>query len=471
MLDSIITFSFQFMKWSIKNASGFSPHGLLKICLIFALLLTTLMAVISDDNRHPDEFWHFAAAKYYTNHFLPPEIGDSSVRDSYSVFGVSYLNYHWAEYFLAGKFALLISPVIKNELLAVRLFNVFLFLWLIVLFAYRAAEDNQEFIIPCFLLVTPQVWYVFSYVNNDAFALFVSLLAAYQIAYEKSFLNEFLQAETLGEKLRGGILFGVLIGLLLIAKSNYFAFLIFAGLWLLFKFPLNLNSFKKYLFIGLVAVLVLTFRCGLDFYVNGETNFVGFSYVNKYFGNLENKGKLLTYQEEVAEYRFKPSTLETDLMNSSPDLALKAKGVPFKDVFTKWGWHEISFKSSIGVYGYMTIFAAPNFYRLAGFVYLAFGLYLIVAIFLSKRRENIVQLVIFGLTFGLTAFISAYLSWTYAFQAQGRYLFPIIGMVGLLVHANRRHLHNFAVHAFIISAFLLSVYSFIFVGLARINVN
>ncbi len=122
------------MKFSFAKIPHFTPHTILKFCLIIALVLVATMAFNSEYNRHPDEIHHYLAAKYYTSHFTPPEIGDPSVKDSYSVYGVSYLNYHWVEYFLAGKFAALVSPIVGDELVAVRSFNVFLFLVLIVLF-------------------------------------------------------------------------------------------------------------------------------------------------------------------------------------------------------------------------------------------------------------------------------------------------------------------------------------------------
>ncbi|MBI1997204.1 MAG: hypothetical protein HYS66_12140, partial [Deltaproteobacteria bacterium] len=126
---------------------------------------SAIMALTSGYNRHPDEYMHFEAAKYYIHHFFPPEIGDPSVANSYSYWGVSYLNYFWIEYFLAGKFAFLLSPFVSNELIAVRFFNVFLFFSLAVFFLYRSKADNDELIVPCFLLITPQVWYIFSYTN------------------------------------------------------------------------------------------------------------------------------------------------------------------------------------------------------------------------------------------------------------------------------------------------------------------
>ncbi len=457
------------MKWTILSEKGFVPHSALKILLIVAIVLSAIMAATSNFDRHPDEVHHLAAAKYYTNHFFPPEIGDPAVRDSYSVFGVSYLNYHWAEYFFAGKFMLLVSPIIQNPLNAARFFAVCLFAVLACWFIYRSKNDNSEFIIPCFLLITPQVWYVFGYVNNDAFALFVSIIAAYQIACPKSLLNQFLGTDAFSTKISGGALFGILCGLLLIVKPNYWTFLIFIALWLLYVFPFNARILKKFAFMIFIAVSVLTFRVGLDFYVNGETNFAGFSYLNKFFGNLETRGKLLAYQEEIAEYSRRTSTLENDLMNADKDLRLRDRGLSLTALFTEKKWHVFSFKSFIGVYGYMDIWAYGIYYQTMLLLYLLFILYGLFSVIRSKDKKSIVQLGIVSIGCFLTVFVSVMLSWLYAFQPQGRYLFPVIGMIGLFVYANRRHLNNLIVHFFIAVAFLLSIYSFIFWGLGMIN--
>jgi hypothetical protein len=457
------------MKWTISSENGFTPHSILKFFLIAAIILSALMALTSEFNHHPDEVHHLAAAEYYTNHFFPPEIGDPKVRDSYSGFGVSYLNYHWAEYFFAGKFMFLISPVVQNPLIAARFFNVFLFLILAIFFIYRSKKDKREFIIPCFLLITPQVWYVFSYINNDAFALFVSLIAAYQIAYPKSLLNKFLLAETFSANLSGGVWFGVLAGLLLVVKPNYWTFFIFIALWFLLEFPFNTRILRKFAFMLLIAVAILTFRVGLDFYVNGETNFAGISYVNKFFGNLETKGKLLAYQEEIAQYDCKPSTLEKDLMHSHKDLKLKDKGLSLIGLFTEKQWHKSSFNSFVGAYGNMNIWASGRYYAPMLILYIAFLLYVAFSVIRSKKAKSIKQLAITFFACFLTVFISVMFSWIYAFQSQGRYLFPVIGMVGLFIYANRQHLNNLIVHLFIIVTFLFSIYSFIFWGLKMIN--
>lgn len=450
---------------------SFSPSLCLKLSLGAAVLLSLTMALWSDFDRHPDEIHHFEAAKYYTNHFLPPEIGDPAVRASYSVYGVSYLNYHWVEYFAVGKFMLLLSPVLRDQLTAARLFSVFLFFGLAAFFTYRARSDEYALILSCVLLVSPQIWYVFSYVNNDAFALFVSMVAAYQLGYPTSRLNDFLQSDSFGAKISGGVLVGLLAGLLLIVKPNYWAFLVFAALWLVFSYPLRMNVMKKFAFISLIAIAVLTFRVGLDLYVNGETNYAGASYVSKFFGNLENQGKLLAYQESVAEYPFRPSTVENDLANTHPDLNLRKKGVSFSEMLFEKGWLRLSSQSFFGVYGYMNIYAKSWLYAFFFMLTFVFGAYLFYAVIKSRDRKSLAQLAITALGIFLTVFVSMTLSWVYAFQPQGRYLFPALAMCGLFVYANRRHFDVRVVNLYVAAMFLLSVFSFVAWGLRRINLE
>lgn len=438
------------------------------------------MSLTSDYNRHPDEIHHFEATRYYVDHFLPPVIGDPAVRDSYSVWGVSYLNYHWLEYFLAGKFTLLTSPLFGSELIAARFFNVLLFALVSLFFLFKSRDDEDVLLIPSLLIVTPQIWYVFSYVNNDAFPLAVSFLLAYQAAHPKSALREFLDSEGSSALGRAAFGTGALIGFVLISKTNYYAFLIFLALFLLYKTPvatvpdrgpvINFVRMKKYALIGCVAVSVLGFRCALDFYVNGETNFVAMSYVNYIAGNFEKKeSRLMRYQEEIAEPPYKPSTIEHDLGSTYPLLRLKDKGVSYPDIFRKYGWHSESFKSFVGVYGYMTIYGPKAYYVAMGLLYAALAFYLVGIVLLRRQRDHLIEATLLIIGASLCLFVSSYLSWSYAFQAQGRYLFPMLPMIAIFVYCLRELISKRVFAALVIACFLLSAYSFIFVGVLRVN--
>jgi len=451
-----------------RDTSGFKPHSVLRILVVVSFLLILTMACVSRFDRHPDEIHHFLAAKYYTSHFAPPEIGDPSVRDSYSVWGLSYLNYQWIEYFLAGKFMVAVSPVVDDPVLAARLFNGFLFFGLALWLITRAREHPEGLVLACFLIISPQIWYIFSYVNSDGFALFISLLLAFQIASPGSLTNKFLTAESF--KWAPGTLFGTLIGLLLIAKTNYWAFLVFVAIWLASAFPVNRTTLRRFAFAGVIALSVLAFRVALDFYSSGETNFAGAAYLTYISGNFEkDQNRLLAYQEEIAETPFKPSTIDNDLGNTYPGLKLRAKGVTFVQMFTEMRWLQISFESFTGVYGYMDTVSPKLYSRVMALIYLGFGLFLAGSAIFSRDRKSLVQLAALVFSCLLTIFVSAFVSWNYAFQPQGRYLFPIIPMIGIFVCANRRHLNGLAVHIFVFGAFLLSVYSFVFVGLREVN--
>jgi hypothetical protein len=116
----------------------------------------------------------------------------------------------------------------------------------------------------------------------------------------------------------------------------------------------------------------------------------------------------------------------------------------------------------------MDVWAGGTYYHVMLALYLAFGLYAIVSIIRTRERKAMVQLAIVLVCSFLTVLVSVLLSWIYAFQPQGRYLFPMIGMLAILVYSNRAHLNNLIVHAFIVGSFLLSVYSFIFWGIKNL---
>ena len=63
---------------------------------------------------------------------------------------------------------------------------------------------------------------------------------------------------------------------------------------------------------------------------------------------------------------------------------------------------------------------------------------------------------------------SLYHSWTADFQAQGRYLFPIAGMISLLLGQNREVFNNRWLSLLTMVMFFLSLYSFTAIALLEI---
>jgi hypothetical protein len=59
-------------------------------------------------------------------------------------------------------------------------------------------------------------------------------------------------------------------------------------------------------------------------------------------------------------------------------------------------------------------------------------------------------------------------AWTKDFQAQGRYLFPLVPMLGLFLFAVQRFLNRFFLNCCVLTLFGLSIYSFTAFGLTYI---
>src|SRR5262249_50758563 len=160
-------------------------------------------------NAHPDEWVHVAAAQYYVDHWIRSPIGSPDLEPAVTKdFGHSYLFELDMVYFVAGK---LTESIRLDSYFRLRLFNVALYAILIftALFYYQEAPA-----LALVLGISPQIWYVFSYFNGDAFPLFISLLAAL-------LLVRIVRREGGGLTRSRAVILGLLCGMLAISKTNY----------------------------------------------------------------------------------------------------------------------------------------------------------------------------------------------------------------------------------------------------------
>ena len=426
----------------------------------FALALVLAMAAVSYDGGNPDEQAHQQCAAFYADRWLPTAVDDEAVLKTISGFGVSYLFRMEIAYFLAGKMAVLLSNLVKEAYLSLRLFNVLLFGFL-VLMAIRRKQGPLLFVLA--LVATPQVWYVFSYFNGDAFALFIALLISAQLMYSDSLSGQFFNSPGLGVRLSGGIWLGVLIGLLLLSKINYYVYLAFIGLlvsWRLFfesvpdpegragGWPVQM---KKGILVATIALCVYLPPTLYDQYING-------------FQKNEKIGRVV---EEKALYEFKPSTLEKEPTKSYRGLALRGKGQSFRAIFLEQDeWRKWSYQSFFGVYGYFLYYSKSAYY-IAVSVLLA-GVFLFVVFYMAyhslpwKDLFVLMMVLLFSL---LVVGQSMHFSWTADYEPQGRYLFPIIPMVMVGVARLPEIIRRRLIPCVSLCYFLLSVSSFVFSAL------
>ncbi len=417
--------------------------------LLFVLSLILIMAFVSTNYSHPDERVHFKAAEYYFDYWMPPAIGDKRVEGTYSAYGVSRLYSLTPLYLLAGKIANLLNFVINNRIICVRLFDVMLFMIIGALVLSRA-EMNY---VSIFVFISPQIWYIFSYINDDAFPLFISFLLFYQIAFKRSIFNEFINSKEHVKSLYGAIWFGILLGILLISKKNYYSIWAFICAYLFLDMIFSMH--KKHLLLKYCIVVIISVLI-----------FSGRMYYNQMINDFDipSKTKIL---EKYKREQFKS--------NAAPEKKyyayhLKEKGVKFTELITswKWNWHTRTFDSFVGNYGYLNIYSKAAFYKIYLLAYISFIITLIFVTFKHfPIRERLLSLLVLSLSI-LLILASLYHSWVVDFQAQGRYLFPIVIMFCFLFDRIKGKIGTRILNYYTIIFFCLSSYSFVITALGRI---
>ena len=418
---------------------------------VIATALILAMALCSKFNAHPDEYLHFETARYFAAHWLPPALNDPAIARTFSHYGYSYMRDLDASYFLMGKFIASFPAWLGSQEMAARLFNVLLFVLLSAYVAVRLGKSLAPFI----LLVSPQVWYVYSYVNGDAWALAIAMLIVVQLADQKSALQHYLRTERWSDRFPAGLGFALLLALLIMAKRNYYLFFPFIALvagWsaLGATHPNTLAGYaKKWAVIAvLTAALYFPLRIGHEA-LNG----------------FEMPRLQLEQAEKYAAPHFKPSEIAAG--RGAGRLVLRKRGVTFSELLTQRGWLGASFQSFCGVYKWMTLKDSDYYYFLMGILYASLVALLLVRIVKISWKDAIFAAAFFGIALSVIL-VSAYHSWTADYQPQGRYLFPILPMFAFLFYYYRERLRSPAFYLLFICLFACSVYSFIFTGLRNI---
>ncbi len=374
--------------------------------LALSAVLVVLMAVRSPGNAHPDEALHFAAAEYFRKHWLPPSVGAPGTESSYSGYGFSYLNEADIVYLAFGKAAAVAGVFGIARGLAMRWLQVMLYFGLVAWMMFRARRFTPAL---GFLLLTPQVWYVFSYLNGDAlpFALLTVLLV--ELGWPDSSVRRFVKG-TRARPTPGVFVVGALLGLLALSKLNYLVSFVFLG-WAILWLRSEVRHWGRIALLAAIAAVIALPWVAYHGWVN----------------DWETGTRVADYSEQVAAPEMKPSA------QASPDSfrfrALRTKGVSLWDVLVTLDWVRLSFRSFCGLYGWMTVAADPWVYRAFGGLY---AVLLAILVFPSLRGGSPGArslLVGFMVCATLVFAQSAYRSWVYDFQGQGRYLFPILPML------------------------------------------
>ncbi len=432
-------------------AKALVKNALLGLVAAAILAAMSAMALQSRLNAHPDELDHVNAGRFFIQYWDFPALDDPRLAHTFSNYGVTYLQQLDVVYFFAGKFARLVLPLAGQDYIALRFFNIFLYAVLMALL-FRLPDDKKLAFLPLF--ISPQLWYIFSYFNGDAFPLFLSFLMVYLVARSDP---PVAVAPPLGRDpgLRRLLGLGAALGFVCISKQNYYVlaafFLAFLGVCGLAVGNLKAAAKNAAIVFSLAAVLFAA-RYGYNIYVNRTVR----------------PEAPTQYAEQFAQKDYKPSAQEAGTQFWG--LRMREQGLTYPQLFTIWTWHIWTFRTSFGVYDYMKIYAPFVYYRYIGYLLWSLMGVLALSICLKGGPSGMLAVATFLAFACLTIFQSTWHSWVHDFQAQGRYLFPIAAMGGMTLArfakaANRSLPLSLPLAAGMLA---LSFYSFIWVGLANI---
>jgi hypothetical protein len=369
--------------------------------IVCALILS--LALTSAFNAHPDEVWHTAATSYFLFDHYPATHPTTQSAESLSFYGSSYLATGDICYPIVARWTSLLSTFTDlpfDQLQLDRLLSVTSFA---VLIWFLSRRPNQGMLVS--FLVTPQLWYIFSYANNDWFGVVV---ATCLILFLNSSRLNFHRFAITGSVISLIRLFpmAILLILLYFSKPNYWVCAILClyepAIRLLRK---NSGWSSRLRTVGFCVGLALLS--------------VGSVFLKNSFAHETIRRAGLSVSPPAD--RGAAESIELGKRKTQTE-KLFERHISLWNMLTKRQWIWLSCRSFFGDFGWMRFHLSLTYY------YFAIGAFaaLVTSALISCRIEpNFRPVVLFvSLIFAVNTGSAIAYSWLFDLQPQGRYLFP-----------------------------------------------
>lgn len=376
------------------------------LALVFIAGLTARQALLAPFNDAPDEVDHFLSAEFFKNHSdTPLPETQSGIYTFSSIWAYSRVYTPSPDYRWSGAFSNAFGGRIPAYR-AVRLLGPFLLIVLAGLLLYRPGHA----LILAPLLITPQAWYVFSYVNDDRLPLFLAFCIVFLTEAGRPLARK-------GAWQAGAwtVSIGLLLGLLLLSKSHY---LLFAALYVPALFlsvyrqaPSSEPDKRPWrsLRYPVIVLVVALATAGLRW---------GWIQINADRTPLTSAASAAVEQARCN----RAAMFEAGRSGQDKFGSFRAMLGP---------WIEWTAKSFFGVYGYMNRWAAPWRYNVTLLIAALSGVYLIGAVAWRRHLAALLWLTLpLALLGGLIVAAAYFYAYRYDYQPQGRYLFPFLPLLG-----------------------------------------
>ena len=425
--------------------------------IIFTLCLSGLLAAVamcvyvglrSPFWLNPDEYDVKAAVLYYFSHFMPPDIRSDVISDSFPVYGTSRHFEFNLFYFYAGK----IGQFFSDAAVQIRLFSLILFA---VMTGSIIKNSKKHPALLFLLLLTPQVWYIYSYSTSDALDFFVGFLALYELIEENSMLNRLLREKFC----RRHILYYAALSLLFVhlfwAKMTFYTILMFLFLILLIRLFYTEKRersvlLRKYLILAGLTLLIFAVR-----YLVTDYPYYGFDKV----------GVIAEVTERQAEYGYRFSTPP---MEAAYSMRFFEKGISLGELLTQYEFHKNLFRTFAGFFGSYAFGEANWYYYVMGVLYLLLIVRIIYRFWKYKdgKRWWDFAAVLFSCFVQYVLIVAN--SWLVDFQPQGRYLLPVLFFIAYLISRIDDVRKDKVLCGILVCTCLLSVFCFWHVGIPNL---
>lgn len=394
--------------------------------IVFCGCVFFIWSISAGYNTAPDELMRYQIPQYIYQHGELPN-GDMEVLRN-DMWGFSYAYYpnllgpiisasimKVVSLFSIGEFTLLVAARFTSVLFGT--ITVYFFLEC----CKRIFSRKTKWVITVFISMIPQFVYLSSYVNNDIICIGGSAVICYSwicgLQDGWCYKNSFILA----------------IGIIICALSYYnsYGWILCSIILFVSSYILYVDGNKRYglmlkygLFISVITLLVIS-----GFFVRNAI---------LYDGDFLGMASLTESSEKYALDWLKPSK-----RNIAANLGMSLGEMLQSKQWTGYTWLELTYKSFIGAFGYMRIFLSEKIYNIYKIVFCALILGMCGQIYqwIKRKDEATIKkhkylfLFYFNLliAFCIPICLSIYYSYAVDYEPQGRYCYPMIVALGILL--------------------------------------
>ena len=424
-------------------ATRTAPRAFVILAAI-ACALTLSLSLTSAFNAHPDEIWHITTASYFLFEPYPALTNTLQSVHTFSSYDSSYLFTGDLYYPVAAVWTSLLSTFTDLPLDQVQTIRLLSVTCLLLLVCMLIRQKNYGLLFP--FLITPQLWYVFGYANNDWFGVAVATLLLLLLNSSRIAFHRFAVGGSCKRFLQLVPIL-VLLGLLCFSKPNYWVVAIFC-----FYEPLARILRKKSTvpsrFRALAFSLIILAVSSLCIALKSS-----FSHATE------------THITEASEAH------QTLPLDKAPDLLtrmaqtrnLYTHHVSLWKLLTERKWIWLSSRSFFGDFGWMNYHLTTSYYCIVIFLFSAL---LFTVVRVSRVEQNFRATSWFTvLVIGANFSSAIAFSWFVDLQPQGRYLLPSLLAIGWMLSQFRNWQSSRIVFALVVILAILGVYAFVCYGL------